>query len=935
MDFPKDFGPYHLLKQIAMGGMAEIVLAQTKGSFGFEKLLALKMIHPKFSQDNHFINMLIEEAKISVELDHVNIGQVFDLGKLQNTYFISMEYVEGADVFKIMRRATEIGYEVPIESCAHIGQEICGGLEYAHTKRDSEGHPLGIIHRDMSPQNVMISYAGEVKIVDFGIAKADLRAKQTEVGVIKGKYYYMSPEQAWGDPIDHRTDVFSAGIIVYEMLTSQMLYLEENIEILLDRVRKADIKPPSTLRREIPSELDDIVMKALAKQPEDRYQTAHEMGQALSNFVYNSSPDYTSARLASMLAWLFDEEAHKDQSSLVSEDQDNSLLLTRNDFTQAPPKASGSLLFEFQNLVEVLERSEDPGETTDTDPTSQVLLPEMLPGFLESYGGDQDTTDSMSAFSLPYDGHLSASDDRIDDWGDGDEPTNVETTEDLLKRFRADLGQSSESQAPKDRQSHDVTQKIDTFLFESKKAEPPPGRKDSSYVPPPPPPPSLSSKPVASAGPSKPPPPRPSPSSPPSPRLHPSSTIAPSSRNQTLIGMSPEASRPPKSSSVPPNLPPPPASLPEKSAPPPIPRPAAPPPKPPAAPQQVALESPGTVQNVPSASLPLPPPDPNREGTGPTALVPSNLQLDLKTHEPTGPTNLTSIPVRRDNRPPELPEIGHTGDQTNPTVVLPEREYSLEEYESADSDYHTREIELSPPSNLSSAPRKDAAPDMPPWLVGGSDDSAPPPSLPGEELFRTELYMAPPDAEDIAVLRQASLLKKLRKIVLPASIAVVLIVAAILLWPRPDPVSTLDIRSHPPGAQIFLDGQRVPTNTPTKLEELEQGSVHQVELRLEGFTPWAQAVQLNAEEVRQIAVLSPIRGTLRATSEPSGASVIIDGVYRGQTPHVVEGLDINRDVAIQIRYEERTQTQTLVWGGRTEATSHFTFESRQRRRGGR
>ncbi len=350
MKFPKDFGPYRLLKQIAMGGMAEIVLAKTMGFGGFEKLLALKMIHPKFSQDEHFINMLIEEAKICVELDHVNIGQVFDLGKLGETYFISMEFIEGADIFRIMRRASQIDYEVPIETCVHIGQEVCAGLEYAHNRPDSEGRPLRIVHRDISPQNVLVSNAGEVKIVDFGIAKASVRAQETEVGVIKGKYYYMSPEQAWGDPIDHRTDIFSAGIIVYEMLTGQMLYLEENIEVLLDRVRKADIAPPSTLRREIPSELDGIVMRALSKHSDDRYATAQEFAHALGTFLYNFSPEFTSARLASMLAWLFDEEAHQDLAAPKKSTPDSSLMLTRDDFSREQPKQSGSLLYELADL---------------------------------------------------------------------------------------------------------------------------------------------------------------------------------------------------------------------------------------------------------------------------------------------------------------------------------------------------------------------------------------------------------------------------------------------------------------------------------------------------------------------------------------------------------------------------------------------------------
>ena len=222
----RQFGPYRLVRQIAVGGMAEIHLAKTKGIAGFEKYVALKMIHPNFAEDEQFIQMLVDEAKIAVQLTHGNIAQTFDLGRVGETYYITMEYVDGADLYKILRRASEQDIEMPLDVCAFIAKEITSALDHAHRKRDHTGKPLGIVHRDVSPQNVLVSYAGEVKLVDFGIAKATMKARQTAVGVIKGKYYYMSPEQAWGDPIDFRSDIFSAGIVLYEMLTGQMLYLE-------------------------------------------------------------------------------------------------------------------------------------------------------------------------------------------------------------------------------------------------------------------------------------------------------------------------------------------------------------------------------------------------------------------------------------------------------------------------------------------------------------------------------------------------------------------------------------------------------------------------------------------------------------------------------------------------------------------------------------
>jgi serine/threonine protein kinase len=297
----RQFGPYKLIRQIAVGGMAEIHLAKTAGIAGFEKYVALKMIHPNFAEDDQFIQMLVDEAKIAVQLTHGNIAQTFDLGRVGETYYITMEYVDGADLYKILRRASEQDVEMPLDVCAFIGKEISSALDHAHRKRDHTGKSLGIVHRDVSPQNVLVSYAGEVKLVDFGIAKATMKARQTAVGVIKGKYYYMSPEQAWGDPIDYRSDIFSAGIVLYEMITGQMLYLEEDLHKLLEMARNAEIAPPSKIRRGVPPQLERIVMRSLAKIPGERYQSAGDFATDLERFLHAYSPVFTTSKLASLL----------------------------------------------------------------------------------------------------------------------------------------------------------------------------------------------------------------------------------------------------------------------------------------------------------------------------------------------------------------------------------------------------------------------------------------------------------------------------------------------------------------------------------------------------------------------------------------------------------------------------------------------------------
>jgi serine/threonine protein kinase len=338
-DLPQQFGPYTLLRRLAVGGMAEVYVAKTRGIGGFEKRVALKLIHPRFSEDAHFIQMLVSEAKLSVLLTHRNIVQTFDLGSLERTYFIVMEYVEGADCFSLTKRIRAHKKDLPFDVCAYIMAEVCSGLDYAHRRRSNDGRALNIVHRDISPQNVLISFAGEVKIADFGIAKFAMREEETLTGVIKGKYHYMSPEQSWGDPTDRRSDIFSAGIVLYEMLTGDMLYQTGNIPLLLDMVRKAEIPPPNTRRADVPWELTDIVMRAVAKRPGDRYQSAHDMSEALRRYLDAASPSFSSERLSSLMGSLFQEEA---QSSVAP-------------FPSRPPSLPPPLLADGPKTIETVD----------------------------------------------------------------------------------------------------------------------------------------------------------------------------------------------------------------------------------------------------------------------------------------------------------------------------------------------------------------------------------------------------------------------------------------------------------------------------------------------------------------------------------------------------------------------------------------------------
>jgi tRNA A-37 threonylcarbamoyl transferase component Bud32 len=302
-----DFGPYHLLKLLAVGGMAEIYLARTKGVAGFEKILALKVIHRDFADDERFVQMLVDEAKLSVKLNHANIAQTFDLGRIANTYFISMEYVDGADYFKILKGVTDREREMSVEAAVFIAREICAGLDYAHNKADAQSTPLKIIHRDVSPQNILLSRHGEVKLVDFGIAKAANVSGKTKAGVIKGKLVYMSPEQAWGEDVDQRTDIYSAGVVLYESLTGRSLYVEQNPVKLLEAVRKAEIPAPSTVRHDVPPDLDELVLRAVRADREERYRTARDFANALSDYLRDHSPDYGAPQLGTLVQAIVDD----------------------------------------------------------------------------------------------------------------------------------------------------------------------------------------------------------------------------------------------------------------------------------------------------------------------------------------------------------------------------------------------------------------------------------------------------------------------------------------------------------------------------------------------------------------------------------------------------------------------------------------------------
>ena len=240
--------------------------------------MALKRILPHLSENKEFLDMFVDEAKMVAGLAHPNIVQIFDLGRIEKSYYIAMEYLHGRDLRTIMKRARDKGLRMPLDLCLRVASQVCAALEYAHRKKDERGRPMEIVHRDVSPQNILISFEGDVKLVDFGIAKAATKASNTDRGALRGKLLYMSPEQAWGRPIDRRSDVFSLGIVLYEMVTETKPFIGAGTELtILELVRQCVITSAREINPRVPEALDRVIMKALARDPDERYQDAGQM----------------------------------------------------------------------------------------------------------------------------------------------------------------------------------------------------------------------------------------------------------------------------------------------------------------------------------------------------------------------------------------------------------------------------------------------------------------------------------------------------------------------------------------------------------------------------------------------------------------------------------------------------------------------------------
>ncbi len=324
-DLPMNFGKYVLRERIGKGGMAEIFRATAQGASGFQKELVIKRMLPSLTDDPGFADVIVREAKIAVTLRHQNIVQVFELGEVDGQYYIAMEYLHGRDLRHVLLRAAELGKQMPMGLAVHIAMEVAKALDYAHDVKDASGKPLELVHRDISPTNLMASFAGEIKVLDFGIAKAEVSDYVTREGLIKGNCPYMSPEQIAGQAVNHQSDLFSLGSTLYELLTGRRAFEAPTQIAIMQRIYAEPPIPIRTHREEIPEKLDAVVMRLLDKDRAKRFQDAAEAHHALAELIGKDVSASSSFELSKFLTELYGDEANRESRSLPPEGQTSEL----------------------------------------------------------------------------------------------------------------------------------------------------------------------------------------------------------------------------------------------------------------------------------------------------------------------------------------------------------------------------------------------------------------------------------------------------------------------------------------------------------------------------------------------------------------------------------------------------------------------------------
>lgn len=324
------FGKYVLLRKLATGGMGEIFLAKQVGPSGFEKLLVIKRILAHHHDKNDYLDMFLSEAKLVARLTHNNIIQIHEMGQIDGDYFIAMEYVRGKSLRDIIDKLRAKGAQMPVAYVLDLAIKLCDGLDYAHGAQDLRGRAMNIIHRDVNPHNVLISYSGDLKLIDFGIAKSEMASVNTATGTIKGKFVYMSPEQSAADPIDSRSDIFSLGIVLYELATLENPFVRQNVVLSLEAIQRHDVEPPETKRKDVGA-LTPLLQKALSKDPDDRYQNCLELREDLRALFRSGDVSPEEEDIEVYLNQLFADDIREEDT-----------LLAEADSATSPPKSASN-----------------------------------------------------------------------------------------------------------------------------------------------------------------------------------------------------------------------------------------------------------------------------------------------------------------------------------------------------------------------------------------------------------------------------------------------------------------------------------------------------------------------------------------------------------------------------------------------------------------
>ena len=852
------FGKYFLLDRINVGGMAEVYKAKTVGVEGFEKIVAIKRILPSVAEDEEFIKMFVDEAKITSQLSHANLCQTFDLGKIDDTFYIAMEYVPGRDLRAVFERMNRRGERMPLMLAAYVMARVCDGLDYAHRKRDPSGRDLHIVHRDVSPQNIIVSYEGEVKLIDFGIAKAANKITKTQAGILKGKFGYMSPEQVRGLALDGRSDIFAAGVVLYELATSERLFTGASDFSVLEKVQQAKVPPPSQIEPAIPLRLERIILKALAREPEDRYQQAADFAHDLTRFLMEAqSRAVTREDVAAFMKGTFPEDREEISRPVrrppprISEppEKKSSLPPTIPEEEPASPATGGARMraalealplppsrppppLPTSLTADLDERSPIPGER-DPDRTQVSAAPEGPPA--------EARAEIIVKSKLPPMPDLGPLPMPRPDPEAGDMPTRPMSMDELAKAERDFI--------EREKRAREVE------AAERPASAPPKLKKMGSgeNTPTPEGPPSsealaaAADKPAAEKKASRPPPPLPA----------------------TLLEgvLAPAEARP--------------VAEPPKSAPPPVPE--APPVSEP--PRRRGLHGRNGSRSI-SKPRPRPPPPQIREENVPVAPP-----------LPEEPASPATGGARMRGALAEEPASPATGGARMRGALAEE------------------------PASPAAAPAEPAV-EVPlenqKTQVKKAPSSAP--ARPAVDPYQGRMQLNKPmlladDAQHPGDVTSSNVTPRARWM-RRAQYGIVLLALAIAAWallstPRPagqpepgaENIGALAVTVDPADAQLLLDGALVKDahDAQWSAARLSAGSEHVLTARRDGYSPQSVPLTLKAGETKQVAIaLQPSLGDIAVLSSPAGAQVYVDGVRRGTTPAWVPNVDSRADHAVTV-----------------------------------